>query len=108
MLRWTAQTVFSSPRRPWPKPWWSPGFANIGAEMQQLMEELGCEVSPVTEAFAARVARAYARWGKGVQPAGLNFGDCFAYALAEERRLPLLFVGDGFMQTDVLNALLRA
>lgn len=78
---------------------------NTGAEMEQLIEALGCDVAPVTEAFAARVARAYARWGKGVHPASLNFGDCFAYALAEERALPLLFVGDDFARTDIVSAL---
>ena len=44
---------------------------------------------------------AYRRFGKGKHPAGLNFGDCFAYALATERNLPLLFKGDDFPQTDL-------
>lgn len=81
---------------------------STGAEMEQIIEELGCEVAPVTEAFAARVARVYARWGKGVHPASLNFGDCFAYALAEERACPLLFVGDDFARTDIVAALSRS
>ena len=80
------------------------GLRNIGAEMGQLIEELGCEVAPVSEAFARRVAHAYARWGKGVHPAGLNFGDCFAYALAEERACPLLYVGGDFSRTDIVSA----
>lgn len=78
---------------------------NVGPEMGQLIEELGCEVSPVTEASARRAALAYARWGKGVHRAGLNFGDCFAYALADERGWPLLFVGSDFSRTDVASAL---
>lgn len=78
---------------------------NIGPEMSQLIEELGCEVSPVTESSARRVALAYARWGKGVHPAGLNFGDCFAYALADERGWPLLYVGSDFSRTDIVSAL---
>lgn len=78
---------------------------NVGPEMQRLHNELGFEVAPVTEAFAGRVARAYARWGKGVHPAGLNFGDCFAYALAEERSSPLLYVGDDFSHTNIVSAL---
>ena len=51
----------------------------------------------------ARIARdAYRDFGKGSgHPAGLNFGDCFAYALARERRLPLLAVGDDFRHTDI-------
>ncbi|MBL8536782.1 MAG: type II toxin-antitoxin system VapC family toxin [Hyphomonadaceae bacterium] len=81
---------------------------NTGPEMRELIEELGCEIAPVTEAVARRVARAYARWGKDVHPAGLNFGDCFAYALAEERACPLLFVGDDFLRTDVKPAFARA
>lgn len=81
---------------------------NVGPEMRRLLNELGFEVAPVTEAFAERVARAYARWGKGVHAAGLNFGDCFAYALAEERALPLLYIGDDFARTDIVAALSRA
>lgn len=78
---------------------------NVGPEMQRLIDELGFEVAPVTPPFAQRVARAYGRWGKGVHPAGLNFGDCFAYALAEERACPLLYVGDDFSRTDITAAL---
>jgi len=59
----------------------------------------------VTEETAERAAAAYARWGKGNHPAGLNFGDCFAYALAEQMNCPLLFVGDDFSKTDIVPAL---
>jgi ribonuclease VapC len=54
----------------------------------------------------AEIARAaYRDFGKGSgHPAGLNFGDCFAYALARARREPLLFKGDDFSQTDVAVA----
>ena len=76
----------------------------VGAEMQRLVEGLGVEVVPVTAADAQRVARAYQQWGKGAHPAGLNFGDCFAYALAQTRKCPLLFVGDDFARTDVQRA----
>jgi ribonuclease VapC len=44
---------------------------------------------------------AWRRFGKGRHPAGLNYGDCFAYALAKSRDLPLLFQGDDFSQTDI-------
>ena len=59
-------------------------------------------VEPVTEA-QARIARAaYRDYGKGSShPAQLNFGDCFAYALAREAGEPLLFVGGDFSHTDV-------
>jgi ribonuclease VapC len=58
----------------------------------------------MTAASARRIAEAYARWGKGVHPAGLNFGDCFACELAKEHSCPLLFVGDDFAKTDVKRA----
>lgn len=61
--------------------------------------------APVAPMDADTVADAYDRWGKGVHPAGLNFGDCFAYALAKSQNCPLLFVGDDFAQTDVESAL---
>ena len=44
---------------------------------------------------------AWRRFSKGRHPAGLNYGDCFAYALAKSRDLPLLFQGDDFSQTDI-------
>jgi ribonuclease VapC len=77
---------------------------NVGGELRTLVEELGFEIVPVSGAGSGRTAEAYARWGKGVHPASLNFGDCFAYALAEENNAPLLFVGDDFRQTDLLQA----
>lgn len=54
----------------------------------------------------ANVARtAFSRYGKGRHPAGLNFGDCFAYALARVRAQPLLFTGSDFDQTDLESAM---
>lgn len=53
-----------------------------------------------------RIAReTYRRFGKGQHPAGLSFGDCFAYALAQARRQRLLFKGDDFAQTDIRSAI---
>jgi ribonuclease VapC len=74
---------------------------NIGTELRTLVEALGFEVVALSGAGAARVAEAYARWGKGVHDAALNFGDCFAYALADELDAPLLSVGDDFRRTDL-------
>jgi len=48
---------------------------------------------------------AWRRFGKGRHPAGLNLGDCFAYALAKSRGLPLLYKGDDFSKTDVRPAI---
>ena len=77
----------------------------IGAEMARLVEGLGIAVEPLSLAGARQVAAAYARWGKGVHPAGLNLGDCFAYALARDRGAELLFVGADFARTDIAPAL---
>lgn len=77
------------------------GRRNIGGEMIALVEGLGFEVISVSAAGSAKVAEAYARWGKGVHAASLNFGDCFAYALARDLGRPLLFVGDDFSKTDI-------
>lgn len=80
------------------------GRRNVGSAMERLVRGLGCQVVPVTEHDAFKVAEAYARWGKGVHAAGLNYGDCFAYALARERACPLLFVGEDFAKTDITLA----
>ncbi len=74
---------------------------NVGDEMAKLIDGLGFNAVAVTPAAARRVALAYARWGKGVHAAGLNFGDCFAYELAREHDCPLLYVGGNFAKTDV-------
>ena len=78
---------------------------NVGDEVSGLIEGLGFEIVPVTPASARRIAAAYSQWGRGVHPAGLNFGDCFAYEIARERSCPLLYVGDDFSQTDLKSAL---
>jgi len=58
-------------------------------------------VEPVTVKQAEIARQAYRDFGKGRHKAGLNFGDCFAYALAKEMDEPLLFKGDDFRHTDV-------
>lgn len=77
----------------------------VGAEMVGLVDGLGLEVVNVTLAVARRVAESYARWGKGVNPAGLNFGDCFAHEVAKTHDCPLLYVGGDFAKTDVASVL---
>ena len=77
---------------------------NVGEEMTRIIDGLGFEIVSVTPASARRIAAAYARWGRGVHPAGLNFGDCFAYEVAKEHSCPLLYVGDDFSKTDVERA----
>jgi ribonuclease VapC len=71
-----------------------------------LLREAQVAVEPVTEAQARIAREAYRDFGKGSgHPAKLNFGDCFAYALAKARNESLLFKGDDFSQTDVADAL---
>jgi ribonuclease VapC len=62
-------------------------------------------VEPVTEDHALVARQAYSDFGKGRHPAGLNFGDCFSYALAKATGEPLLFKGDHFRKTDIQPAL---
>jgi ribonuclease VapC len=76
------------------------------AKLDEIIEQLDITIEPVT-AHQARIARdAYQRFGKGRgHPARLNFGDCFAYALAKDLDEPLLFVGQDFIHTDVRRVL---
>jgi ribonuclease VapC len=64
-------------------------------------------IEAVTEEQAHLAWQAYTDFGKGRHPAGLNFGDCFAYALAKVTGVPLLFKGEDFKKTDITSALLR-
>jgi ribonuclease VapC len=78
---------------------------NVGEEVASLIDGLGFDIVAVTPASARRIALAYAQWGKGMNPAALNFGDCFAYAVAKENSCALLYVGDGFSKTDIAGVL---
>ena len=78
---------------------------NVGEEMARLIDGLGFDIIDVTPASARRVAAAYARWGKGIHRAALNFGDCFAYEVAAQHDCPLLYVGSDFARTDIRSAL---
>lgn len=69
--------------------------------MDLLLAPAAVEVVPVTHDHAKLARTAYAQFGKGRHPAGLNFGDCFSYALARALGEPLLFVGNDFNRMDV-------
>ena len=72
-----------------------------GRQLDSFVEAAEIELVPVTRE-QMRIARlAWRRYGKGNHPAGLNFGDCFAYALAEATREPLLFKSEDFTLTDI-------
>ncbi len=77
----------------------------VAEEMAKLIDGLGFDVVTVTAASARRISAAYENWGKGVHPAGLNFGDCFAYEVAKAHDCRLLFVGNDFSKTDVESVL---
>jgi ribonuclease VapC len=80
--------------------------AKLSRVFDDLIRDGLITIEPVTEA-QARIARgAYRDYGRGSgHPAGLNFGDCFSYALARHKGEPLLFKGDDFALTDVRSAL---
>ncbi len=88
------------------------GLARVGntsiQEAEAVLERFLEEVQAQTISISAKVGRAaiaaFARFGKGRHPAGLNMGDCFAYACANELDVPLLFKGNDFPQTDIAVA----
>ena len=73
--------------------------------LAEFLVEFDFAVVPLTAMSARQVGDSYARWGRGVHPAGLNFGDCFAHAVATEYACPLLYVGNDFSRTNVESVL---
>lgn len=75
-------------------------------ELEKLLAEIDPIFEPVSAVQVGIAQRAYQTYGRGMEhPARLNFGDCFAYALAIDLDEPLLFVGNDFSQTNVTAAL---
>ncbi len=72
-----------------------------GREVESLVEELNVTVVPFGELEWRAAVRTYDRFGRGRHKAGLNFGDCLAYAVASVAADSLLFVGRDFAQTDI-------
>jgi len=72
-----------------------------GRELDLLVHKAGIEIASVDPGQIEVARAAYRRWGKGRDPAGLNFGDCFSYALSRVSGEPLLFKGADFSKTDV-------
>ena len=81
------------------------GSAVSISRFEDFLRDAEIELMPVSATQAATARRAWRTFGRGVHPAELNYGDCFAYALAKETREPLLFKGTDFAQTDVEPAL---
>ena len=65
------------------------------------MRLLSVSVEPIGQEIGELAVTAYQRFGKSRHPAGLNFGDCFAYACARHLDMPLLYKGDDFSKTDI-------
>ena len=70
-------------------------------DLDLLIYRTGLEIVPVDHDLVEIARRAWRRFGKSRHSAVLNYGDCFAYALAKSRDLPLLCVGNDFSQTDI-------
>ncbi len=77
------------------------GDPSSADDLDRFVGEAPIELVPVTVDHARRARNAWRRFGRGNHPAGLNFGDCFAYALADATREPLLFKGEDFALTDI-------
>jgi ribonuclease VapC len=74
-------------------------------EIDELIQYFDIDVEPLTAEQAKIARRAYRDYGRGSgHPANLNFGDCFSYALAREKREPMLWKGDDFGHTDIRPA----
>ena len=76
-----------------------------GQLVDRLIQDAGFQIEHFTTQHLELAREAYARYGKGRNSAGLNYGDCFSYALAKATGLPLLFKGSDFSKTDLVAAL---
>lgn len=70
-------------------------------ELDEFLRRYVVEICPVDAEQGRAALLAFWRFGRGLHPAGLNFGDCFSYALAKVKGIPLLFKGGDFARTDV-------
>jgi ribonuclease VapC len=77
----------------------------LSRRFDNLIRDAEVQIEPVTVRQAEIARQAYRDFGKGRHKASLNFGDCFAYALAKEMDEPLLFKGRDFSRTDIESAL---
>lgn len=75
--------------------------------LEDFMRQTQIELMPVSVSQATIARRAWRMFGRGIHPARLNYGDCFAYALSNETGEPLLFKGNDFAQTDIEPALIN-
>jgi ribonuclease VapC len=83
------------------------GYRNpkLSSRLDEIVGHAKVVIEPVTIEQARIARQAYRDYGKGSgHPANLNFGDCFSYALARDKREPLLYKGDDFVHTDLRGA----
>jgi ribonuclease VapC len=88
------------------------GLARVGntsiqeaeAVLERFLEEVQAQIMSISAEVGRSAIAAFDRFGKGRHPAGLNMGDCFAYACASQLDVPILFKGDDFSQTDIAVA----
>ena len=78
------------------------GVARASSQVRAFLQRAAITVEGIKDETATGALEAYQRFGKGQgHPAQLNMGDCFAYAMAKQHRVPLLYKGDAFAQTDL-------
>ncbi|KAF2988931.1 type II toxin-antitoxin system VapC family toxin (plasmid) [Methylocystis sp. MJC1] len=69
--------------------------------IRALLDEAGIRVIHITDSMTTAALRAFEQYGGSRHPAGLNLGDCYAYACAKAYRAPLIYTGADFAQTDL-------
>lgn len=80
--------------------------AVLSRRLDELIDRFSIHIEPVTPEQARIARQAYRDYGRGSgHPANLNYGDCFSYALARDKREPILYKGDDFVHTDLRSAL---
>jgi ribonuclease VapC len=78
----------------------------LTVRLEEILDNPRLQIEPVTVAQARIARQAYRDYGRASgHPANLNFGDCFSYALARDKREPILYKGDDFVHTDLRSAL---
>ena len=75
-----------------------------GRQAEAFLRRAGVVIEPISLVHGEIARQAFRDFGKGRHPAGLNFGDCFAYALSKATGEPLLFKGSNFSRTDIKTA----
>jgi ribonuclease VapC len=77
---------------------------NARSLLDDFLDQASVQIVPITSETGRAAVAAFDRYGRGGHAAALNMGDCFAYAWARERGVPLLYKGNDFAQTDIAAA----